>query len=265
MGCLLWWWLRPEAKRMSFISIGLPPRVRTTTWSPRLLPSSNIQERTFMRKCMLTSELKQFNQTDVHAGLMEKVDTYCLSNGEHFPAGRVDWNKTGRQQLLPLRVVASTGVKQLINTNLNGRRVITVMSKAEICLVGFTGFYPINLLSINATYLAEMVPVEYQCCLRSQLEKMELCSENLLSSGNRRQVEPVLHLFTAHCNEILSLESRKAQQHFISYSSQEQTRASTSPILHLSKKLRTVFPSRRYGSLVTPSTSATVLYKSSMY
>lgn len=37
------------------------------------------------------------------------------------------------------------------------------------------------------------------------------------------------------------------------------------PSLHLSKKLRTVFPSRRYGSLVTPSTSATVLYKSSIY
>lgn len=89
------------------------------------------------------------------------------------------------------------------------------------------GFHPINLLSFNATYLAEMVPVENQCCLRSQLEKMELCSENLLSSGNRRQVEPVLHLFTAHCNEILSLESRKAQRHLISYSSQEQTGART--------------------------------------
>lgn len=35
--------------------------------------------------------------------------------------------------------------------------------------------------------------------------------------------------------------------------------------LHLSKKLRTVFPSSKVGSLVTPSTSATVLYKSSMY
>lgn len=194
-----------------------------------------------------------------------EVDTYCLSNGEHFPAGRVDWNKTWRQQLLLLRVVASAGVKQLINTNLNRRRVITVKSKAEIYLVGFMRFHPVKVLSFNATYLAEMVPVEWQCCLRSQLEKMELCSENLLSSGNRRQVEPVLHLFTAHCNEILSLESRTVQQHLISYSSQEQTGACTSPILHLSKKLRTVFPSRRYGSLVTPSTSATVLYKSSMY
>lgn len=67
-----------------------------------------------------------------------EVDTYCLSNGEHFPAGRVDWNKTWRQQLLPLCVVASAGVKQLINTNLNGRRVITVKSK--IHLVGFMGF-----------------------------------------------------------------------------------------------------------------------------
>lgn len=46
-----------------------------------------------------------------------------------------------------------------------------------------------------------MMSVECQCCLRSQLEKMELCSENLLSSGNRGQVEPELHLFTAHCNE----------------------------------------------------------------
>ncbi len=36
-------------------------------------------------------------------------------------------------------------------------------------------------------------------------------------------------------------------------------------ILHLSKKLRTVFPSRSVGSLVTPSTSAMVLYRSSMY
>lgn len=65
--------------------------------------------------------------------------------------------------------------------------------------------------------------------------------------------------------EIVSLESRTARQYFTFYSSQMQTSARTNLILHLSKKLRTVFPSRRYGSLVTPSTSATVLYRSSMY
>lgn len=50
------------------------------------------------------------------------------------------------------------------------------------------------------SYLAEVMSVECQCCLWSQLEEMELCSENLLSSGNRGQIEPELHLFTAHCN-----------------------------------------------------------------
>ena len=50
----------------------------------------------------------------------------------------------------------------------------------------------------HGTYLAEMMPVECQRCLRPQFEEMELCSEDLLSPGHRGQIEPVLHLFTAY-------------------------------------------------------------------
>lgn len=62
----------------------------------------------------------------------------------------------------------------------------------------------------SGTYLAEMVSVECQWCQRLQLEKMELCSENLLSSGYRGQIEPELHLFTAHCNgnDIIRVENK---------------------------------------------------------
>lgn len=66
------------------------------------------------------------------------------------------------------------------------RRGITIMSEAEMHLLGFTAFHLIVwLLAFDGTYLAEMMPIKCQCCLRSQLEKMELCGEDLLSSGNR--------------------------------------------------------------------------------
>ncbi|KAG7229065.1 hypothetical protein INR49_013184 [Caranx melampygus] len=63
MGCLLWWWLRPEAKRISFKSMGPPPRVRTTTWSPRLLPSSTIQERTYQEEVHMSQAGKSSTHT----------------------------------------------------------------------------------------------------------------------------------------------------------------------------------------------------------
>lgn len=219
MGCLLWWWLRPEAKRISFISIWLPPRVRTTTWSPRLLPSSNIQERTFVKKGTLATELRQPCQVSsctCSCTPSREVDTYCLCDGEHFPASRVDWNESRGQQLLLLCVVASAGVKQLINTNLNETGEMRAYS--DVQSRGIAAFHLIDrLLVFNGTYLAEMVPVECQCCLRSQLEKMELCGENLLSSGNRGQVEPVLHLFAAHCNGncIIREQNSAAKFHFL--------------------------------------------------
>lgn len=50
------------------------------------------------------------------------------------------------------------------------------------------------------TYLAEMVPVEGRGGLGSQFEEMELCCEDLLGCGHSGQIEPVLHLLTAHCN-----------------------------------------------------------------
>lgn len=114
----------------------------------------------------------------------------------------MDWDESRGQQLLLLRVVVFAGVKQLINTNLSEREEMGALQECpgERC-IWVNSLYFIQLFSLfNGTYLAEMVSVECQCCLRSQLEEMELCSENLLSSGNRGQIEPELHLFTAHCN-----------------------------------------------------------------
>lgn len=47
----------------------------------------------------------------------------------------MDWNESGRQQLLLLCVVSSAGVEQLVNTDLNGTegdKNISVMSRAEV-------------------------------------------------------------------------------------------------------------------------------------
>lgn len=57
----------------------------------------------------------------------------------------------------------------------------------------------VDLCIFQFTYLTEVMSVECQCCLRSQLEKMKFCSENFLGSGHCGQIEPELHLFTAHC------------------------------------------------------------------
>lgn len=59
MGCLLWWWWRPDAKRTLFRSIWRPDRVLTVTRRPRLLPSSDIQERTFDIKRNLANVFAQ--------------------------------------------------------------------------------------------------------------------------------------------------------------------------------------------------------------
>lgn len=59
------------------------------------------------------------------------------------------------------------------------------------------------LFSVQMTYLAEVMSVKCQHCLRSQLEQMELCSQDLLSGGHCGQVEPELHLFTTHCSRII--------------------------------------------------------------
>lgn len=126
------------------------------------------------------------------------MDTHRLRDREHLPSSRVDWDESRRQQLLLLRVVASAGVKQLINADLNGTAEmwgVTAIPRAET--LHFTELF--STVTFESTYLAEMVPVKCHCCLRSQLEKMELCGEDLLSSGHRGQIEPVLHLFTAHC------------------------------------------------------------------
>lgn len=124
------------------------------------------------------------------------------------------------------------------------------------------------LFSVQMTYLAEVMSVKCQHCLRSQLEQMELCSQDLLSGGHCGQVEPELHLFTTHCSRIIKKTVNAKVFYSILYKGLIfflKSHACTNSVLHLSKKLRTVFPSRRYGSLVTPSTSATVLYRSSMY
>lgn len=57
--------------------------------------------------------------------------------------------------------------------------------------------------TFHFTNLTEVMSVEGRCCLRAQLEKMKLSSENFLASGHRRQIEPVLHLVTAHCKHII--------------------------------------------------------------
>lgn len=116
--------------------------------------------------------------------------TYSLCDGEHLPASGVDWDESRRQQLPLLCVVASGGVKQLIDTNLH-KTIQSVQSKGPARL---------QMNPSCPTYLAEMMPVECRCCLRSQLEEMQLCSQDLLRSGDRGQVEPELHLLTAHCN-----------------------------------------------------------------
>lgn len=123
--------------------------------------------------------------------------THGLCDGEHFPAGRVDGNEPRGEQLLILRAVASAGVHYLINADLkpNNRGGVTIALKTDMWLVEWsTG---------ESTYLAEMVSVECQSCLRPQLEEMELCSEDLLCTCNRGQIESVLHLFTAHWNGAL--------------------------------------------------------------
>lgn len=122
----------------------------------------------------------------------------------------MDWNESGRQQLLLLCVVSCAGVEQLVNTDLNGTggdKNISVMSRAEVHLTRFIACMSKKNKSIrpplcNGTYLAEVVSVECQSGLWSQLEEMELGGENLLSRGYRGQVEPVLHLFAAHCNRM---------------------------------------------------------------
>lgn len=140
------------------------------------------------------------------------------------------------------------------------RDIITSL-KAKVQLIQFTA--TVQSVVFKSSNLTEMMPVEWQRCLRSQLEKVELCGKNLLSSRNCGQVEAVFHLFTAHCNrKRIIREQKNTTCHFLQ---KLQATLRTDVILRLSKKLRTVFPSRRYGSLVTPSTSATVLYRSSMY
>lgn len=47
MGCLLWWWLRPEANLRTLLSSWLPARVFTVTKRPKLLLLSDIHERTY--------------------------------------------------------------------------------------------------------------------------------------------------------------------------------------------------------------------------
>lgn len=80
-----------------------------------------------------------------------------------------------------------------------------VMSKLEMPVVGFCVFpliprlVRVDVFISQCTYLTEVMSVECQCCLRPQLEEMKLCGENLLSSGHCGQIEPELHLFTAHC------------------------------------------------------------------
>ncbi|TNN63916.1 hypothetical protein EYF80_025849 [Liparis tanakae] len=104
MGCLLWWWWRPEAKRISFRSIMLPPSVRTTTWSPRLLPSSPIQERTFMKKFMMLVDSKthhsgsavQMAHTRVNVGPKGKwILTACVMVNTSQP---VEWTGMSREE-----------------------------------------------------------------------------------------------------------------------------------------------------------------------
>lgn len=119
----------------------------------------------------------------------------------------MDWDETRRQQLPVLCVVVLAGVEQLINTNLDGKIKdggLQECPRTRCILVH------LDIISLfDGAYLAEMVSVECQCCLRSQLEKMKLCSENLLSSGHRGQIEPELHLFTAHCNGNYIIRNQK--------------------------------------------------------
>ncbi|RCU34724.1 hypothetical protein DVA76_19270, partial [Acinetobacter baumannii] len=83
--------------------------------------------------------------------------------------------------------VVSAGVQQLINTNLKeagGDRELQ-QRPGERCIRVDSLYTPLNcsvtISLVSGTYLAEMVPVECHSGLRSQLEEMELCSEDLLS------------------------------------------------------------------------------------
>lgn len=129
----------------------------------------------------------------LHLAAGSEIATHCLCDGEHFPTGRVDGNQARGEQLLILRAVAPAGVHYLINADLkpNNRDGLTITLKPEVCLA---------VCTCTSTNLAEMVPGECQCCLRPQLEKVQLRSEDLLCTRNGGQVESVLHLFTAHWN-----------------------------------------------------------------
>lgn len=53
------------------------------------------------------------------------------------------------------------------------------------------------------------MPVERESSLRSQLEQMQLCSQNLLASCHRGQIKPELHLLTSHCKENRTIRDHK--------------------------------------------------------
>lgn len=103
-------------------------------------------------------------------------DTYSLCDGEHLPTSGVDWDESRRQQLPALAAVGFGGVKQLIHTNLDGTEGMEPTLEASMgenaWILGGGG----GVFVQGVTYLAEVVPVERGCRLRSQLEKMQLCS-----------------------------------------------------------------------------------------
>lgn len=180
-------------------------------WSPRLLPSSDIQERTFGRQ---TRAALDTDTDKADAGVwpwFSEPVTHRLRDGEHFPAGGVDGNEPRGEQLLILCAVASVGVQDLINADLepnNGAGVTITLRNRPGWWSGAAGGG-----GEGGAYLAEMLSVERQSCLRPQLEEMELGGEDLLRTGNRGQTESVLHLFTAHWKwSIASLKTREKKK-----------------------------------------------------